>query len=447
MAFLRFSGVDSLLARGGPDGVADSLDAVVGTVQRAADETGVCFLASDIDEDGGKIILASGVPRGQPDHEGRLLRALRSIIDASLPLPLQIGVNDGHVFAGTIGATHRATYTVMGDTVNLAARLMSAAPNGQLYATSSILDRARPLFAVRVLTPFAVKGKSQLVQAYGVDDETGTRATWDQQGPFVGRRAELQQVGDALRRVGDPSRAVLTIVGSTGSGKSRLVSEALATTGVQHFTVRGEPDGTTTSYRAFRDALRGRLGVERADRTTMASRLADSVGRVAPDLLPMLPLIGDVAHIHMPPTPEVEAIEPQFLPDQRAAAIDRLLERMVPGALSIVVEDAQWTDGASDDLLGRLASAARQRPGWSMLVVRRDVEQGFHAAGARLTLGPMEDGELRELLTVLTPIPLRPNEVDRLVARAAGSPLVLDTLVRVGRDAGGWTRYRTRWSR
>ena len=49
----------------------------------------------------------------------------------------------------------------------------------------------------------------------------------------------------------------------------------------------------------------------------------------------------------------------------------------------------------------------------------------------------MEDGELRELLAVLTPVPLRPNEVDRLVARAAGSPLVLDTLVRAGPRAWG----------
>ena len=57
------------------------------------------------------------------------------------------------------------------------------------------------------------------------------------------------------------------------------------------------------------------LGVERADRATMAGRLADvRRARSAPDLLPMLPLIGDVAHIHMPSTPEVEAIEPQFLP-------------------------------------------------------------------------------------------------------------------------------------
>ena len=139
VAFIRFRGVDALLAERGPDAVADALHAVVSTVQVAADEAGVAFLASDIDEDGGKIILVSGVPRAQADHEGRLLRALRSIADADLPLPLQIGVNDGHVFAGTIGATHRATFTVMGDTVNLAARLMSAA-----HRRAGLRDRRRP---------------------------------------------------------------------------------------------------------------------------------------------------------------------------------------------------------------------------------------------------------------------------------------------------------------
>ena len=123
VAFLRFRGVDALLA----DGRCRTRwptpsHSLVSTVQEAAETAGIAFLASDIDEDGGKIILVSGVPRAQADHEGRLLRALRSIADAALPLPVQIGVNDGHVFAGTIGATHRATFTVMGDTVNLAAR-------------------------------------------------------------------------------------------------------------------------------------------------------------------------------------------------------------------------------------------------------------------------------------------------------------------------------------
>ncbi len=437
VAFIRFRGTDALLASAGPDALADALHAVVSAVQAAADEAGVAFLASDIDEDGGKIILVSGVPRAQADHEGRLLRALRSIADTDLPLPLQIGVNDGHVFAGTIGATHRATFTVMGDTVNLAARLMSAAPHGEVYATPGILDRSRPVFATRVLTPFSVKGKSQPVQAYAVDDETGTRETAHQRGPFVGRRSELEQVMDVLQRAGGDQEAVLTIVGDTGMGKSRLVNEALAATGTAHFTVRGEPDGTTSSYRAFRDSMRALLGVERADQATMAAHLAASVGRAAPDLLPMLPLIGAVAHVHTPSTPEVDAIEPRFLPDRLAAAVMRLFDRALDGSVVLLVEDAQWTDGASNALLASLVPAIRQRSDWSMVVVRRSgVDDGFVPPGRRLELGAMEDGEIRDLLAALNSTPLRPDEVQRLVGRAAGNPLVLDALVRLGRERG-----------
>jgi class 3 adenylate cyclase/tetratricopeptide (TPR) repeat protein len=436
VAFIRFRGVDALLASAGPDALADALHAVVSTVQRAADDAGVAFLASDIDEDGGKIILVSGVPRAQADHEGRLLRALRSIADADLPLPLQIGVNDGHVFAGTIGAAHRATFTVMGDTVNLAARLMSAAPHGELYATAGVLDRSRPIFATRTLEPFSVKGKSQPVQAYAVDDETGTRETAHQEGPFIGRQTELQQVTSVLQRVGGEDEAVLTIVGETGMGKTRLVSEALAATAIGHFTVRGEPDGMTSSYRAFRDSMRALLGVERADQATMAATLAAAVERLAPDLLPMLPLLGTVAHVHTPSTPEVDAIEPRFLPDQIAAAVLRLFDGALGESVVLAVEDAQWTDGASNALLTRLATAVRQRKGWSMLVLRRAVDGGFEPRERRLELGAMDDGALRELLVAISPIPLRPDEVQRIVSRAAGSPLVLDALVRLGRERG-----------
>ena len=73
-------------------------------MQDAADAEGVTFLATDIDEDGGKVILAAGVPRDAGDDEGRMLRcaAPRS------PTPdcrcrSTIGVNRGHVFAGEVG--------------------------------------------------------------------------------------------------------------------------------------------------------------------------------------------------------------------------------------------------------------------------------------------------------------------------------------------------------
>ena len=105
VAFLRFSGVDGVLASRGPDDVAEALERLVSTVQEAAEAESVTFLASDIDEDGGKLILVSGVPRAQTDDEGRMLRTVRALADADLALPVQIGVNHGHVFAGPLGAS------------------------------------------------------------------------------------------------------------------------------------------------------------------------------------------------------------------------------------------------------------------------------------------------------------------------------------------------------
>ncbi len=131
------------------------------TVQAAADEQGVAFLASDVDADGGKLILTAGAPTVTGDDEERMLLALRKIIDTDLPIPIRIGVNRGSVFAGDIGPGYRRTYTVMGDAVNLAARLMAKAGPGQIYATADVLDRSNTLFETTELEPFAVKGKAK----------------------------------------------------------------------------------------------------------------------------------------------------------------------------------------------------------------------------------------------------------------------------------------------
>ena len=82
--------------------------------------------------------------RARDDDEGRAACApLGRSRTSPHRLPLRIGVHRGHVFAGEIGTTFRATYTVMGDTVNLAARLMAAASENEIYASPAVLDRSR----------------------------------------------------------------------------------------------------------------------------------------------------------------------------------------------------------------------------------------------------------------------------------------------------------------
>jgi class 3 adenylate cyclase len=91
IAFLRFSGVDALMAARGPDAVAEALDEVITAVQDAATADEVTFLSTDIDEDGGKVVLATGLPSTGADDEGRMVRCLRRIADRGLSLPIQMG--------------------------------------------------------------------------------------------------------------------------------------------------------------------------------------------------------------------------------------------------------------------------------------------------------------------------------------------------------------------
>jgi class 3 adenylate cyclase len=173
VAFIKLEGIDALIATRGPQAAADVLQRVVTVVESATEAQRVALLASDIDVDGGKLILTAGAPIATGEDEERMLLALRGIVDAGLPVDLRIGVNRGAIFAGDIGPFYRRTYTVMGDVVNLAARLMAKAPPGRIYATADVLDRSNTLFEVTALEPFAVKGKAKSVAAWDVGKATG----------------------------------------------------------------------------------------------------------------------------------------------------------------------------------------------------------------------------------------------------------------------------------
>src|SRR4029079_11778649 len=224
VAFVKFEGVDEIMASNGPEAVAAALHELVSAVQVAADRAGVTFLATDVDKNGGKSILVAGVPFTQDDDDGRVLNAVREILDSKTWLRVRAGVNRGHVFAGEVGSAYRATYTIIGDTVNLAARLMAAAPTGALYVAPEVGERSRTLFATEALEPFNVKGKSQPVRAVSVGNPIGMRTQRRaNELPFQGRGAELAAVSGAIEATAGGTGSVLTIVGDPGAGKSRLV--------------------------------------------------------------------------------------------------------------------------------------------------------------------------------------------------------------------------------
>ena len=103
----------------------------------------------------------------------------------------------------------------------------------------------------------------------------------------------------------------------------------------------------------------------------------------------------------------------------------------------IVVEDAQWVDEASAELLERLVGAAAWRA-WLVLVVRRPGEGGFAPTGVEsLVIGPLGREEAEHLVwTATDAAPMRPHEVDAIVSRAAGNPLFLQEMLRIVQQDG-----------
>ena len=176
VAFVHFGGVDALLADAGAERVAAALDELVTGAQRVADEHGVTFLETDIDADGGKIILVAGAPETAGEDEERILRTARGIADLPSELPLRIGTARGRVFAGEVGARFRRTYTILGKTAALAARLMGKAEPGQVLTTSDLLERSRSTFETDELEPLTLKGIAEPVTAFDVVGVSGTAA-------------------------------------------------------------------------------------------------------------------------------------------------------------------------------------------------------------------------------------------------------------------------------
>ena len=444
IAFARFSGTDRWLEAQGPESLAEALQATVGAAQDILATEDVTLLAVDLDRDGGKLFLGSGVPQASEDDEGRMLRALRRLADAGTPLPLQIGVNRGHVFAAEVGTPWRAAYSAMGDTTNTAARICAKAPPGAIYAHPSVLARARTKYAVQAEGPFAFKGKKTPQVVYRVGGESAARvgtAADRAARALVGRSAEIRAMSEVTDAFAAGTGGVLLITGAAGLGKSRLLRAALETLGDPRplLQLRAEPYEATRPYHVFRDAVRGVLGIEGERADVRREQLLSGLARTDPALTPLASLLGDVVQVDVPPSAEVQAIDPKYRQDRIADVLIEVLEGLGTGAQVITVEDAQWADTASARLLDRLAGACATRH-WLMLVARREGDGGFEPSeGRRIELGPMPDRDMAALVNAATvTTPLRPDELELVVRRAGGNPLFAEEIVRAGREAGSF---------
>jgi class 3 adenylate cyclase len=392
---------------------------------------------------GDGIMAVFGAPVALEDHAIRACLAALGVQEETkrlavnvrerddVDLQLRVGLNSGQVIAGEIGSGPFG-YTAVGEQVGLAQRMESVASPGGVMLSASTARLVEGAATLGEVERVRIKGTDQPVCAQrllGVPE--GRHAVGRAESNLVGRRWELSAVEGLLDRAAGGHGAVVTVVGSPGIGKSRLVREVAALAaaqGVDVFSAFCESHSTDIAFQVVARLLRAAFGVRGLDGSAARDRVRSRVPEAdSEDLLLFDDLLGIA-------DPEVEL--PKIDPDARRRRLTALinaasLARQTPAVY--VIEDAHWIDEVSESMLAEFLTVIPQTPSLVLVTYRPEYRGALsQVAGAQtIALAPLNDSETAALVAELLGSDPSVGEVVTMVAeKAAGNPFFAEEMVR-----------------
>ena len=409
---------------------------------------------------GDGVMALFGAPIAHEDHAGRALRSALAIQEKLGPvradvqrqhgqkLLMRIGINTGPVVVGAIGRDLRMDYTAVGDTVNLAARLLNVAQPGQIVASRHTKALCEGFFQFDDLGDFQVKGKTEPQRAYAVKSEISGRTRLEvskERGltPLIGRVAEREQLIEAFQQASGGHGGIVVISGDPGVGKSRLLYEFLRSLDETRYL---ELEGTCASYGRTM-AYRPLLEVYRRYLDLTEELSPEDVRRRAAARLVALGLEEEdpaflLSHfLGLPVPPEfLLRVQGAQLRDRTHEVLQSLVFReSARQPVVLVVENIHWVDASSEALLKSLAERVHEHRVLLVLTARPGMAlEWLPATTVRLKLEGLDRDDIREMVgtlcgarTVSEPL------FELLMAKGEGNPLYVEEIVRQLQETDG----------
>ncbi len=466
--FVGFSGFDY----DHDPNVGSKLQTYVAQVARIVERYDGDLNKIDMGDKGSKLVVIFGAPIAHENDAERAMRcalALRDLrvehleigIDPHTPPPtgfsIRIGIASGLVYCGLVGSEERREYTVMGDTVNLAARLMQAAAAGEVIAASGSHRPVADQFLWTPLEAMPVKGRSRPVPVFRLEQEQ-QRASRHQEPtyrlPMVGREAEMQVVEQKIDQTRRGHGQVVGISAEAGMGKSRLLAEAIRMAARRGMVVHsGEclSHGATISYLPWQNLLLGIFEVDPAwPKEVQINHLRARVSQFCPHLLRRLPVLAGVMNLNVEESDQTRSLDVRVRKDVLETTILECLQAMSADgtAIMLVIEDCHWIDPLSHDLLDVVARGIAHLPIMILLAYRPPDHEHSRLRVTQLS-------HFQEL--VLHEFNLRETEwliglkfgylfgargvlpssfVERITTRSQGNPFYIDQMINYIQDQG-----------
>jgi len=449
--FLRFGGIDY-----DHDPAAGAkLDAYIRWVQTVVSRYEGTLIDLNIGDKGSYLYINFGAPIAHEDNADRAAATALALRHPPTALQyidqVQMGISQGRMRAGAYGGTNHRTYGVLGDEVNMAARLMMAAKPGQIIVSAAARRSIGKGFVLEELPPIRVKGKSEPAVIFALTDLQQMHgfhlATPVYTLPMVGRQAELVLAAQKLAQAAQGKGQLFGIGGEAGLGKSRFVAEIVGLAAEHGFTIYGgecESYGVNSSYLVWQPIWRGIFGIDAAwTLTRQISSLQAKLRVINPQFAARLPLLGAVLNLEIPDNTLTQSLDAKLRKSSlEALLVDCLRAESRRTPLVIVLEACQWLDALSHDLLEAIGLAIADLPVFIVGTYRPQDETLMRAVRANtlpyyteMQCVPLTAEEaarfvhlkVGQLLGTEAPVP--PTLVERLTTQAEGNPFYLEELL------------------
>ena len=409
---------------------------------------------------GDGIMAIFGAPLAHEDHAVRACYAalaMQASIRAysiqmrrshGIEVELRVGLNSGEVVVGAIGNDLHMEYSAVGHTTNLAARMEQLATPGTVRLTNHTLDFAEGFIHVAPLGPVPVRGLTEPVEVYELKGVSGLRTRMQAAAArgltrFVGRQAELETLGQALRQSGAGHGQIVALVGEPGVGKSRLIWEFTHSHRTQGWLALESGSvsyGKATAYRPLIDLLKVYFRIEeRDDGRRLLEKVTGKLLTLDKTLEPTLPALLALLDVGVEDQ-EWQRLHPTQRRSRTLDACKRLLLRESQvQPLVLIFEDLHWIDSETQAFLNSLIESLPTSRILLLVNFRPEYQSSWGSKSyyAQLRVDPLPIESAEELLQGLLGGGDQQRDLRRtLIRRTEGNPFFLEESVRSLVEAG-----------
>jgi class 3 adenylate cyclase len=435
---------------------------------------------------GDALLAFFGAPVAHEDDPQRAVRAGLDILATvaeyaaeirkqyGIDFAMRVGLNTGPVVVGEVGSDLVYEYTAMGDAINLAARLQSAARPMTVLIGENTYRFIAPLFECTDLGKINVKGIQEPIQVYEVKEPKnvpGTlRGLTGIQTTMVGRQDELARLLQLTQIVQAGIGRVVIISGEAGLGKSRLILElkrathdSPASSNLAWAEGHCLSYGQGLAYHLLADLTRGIIAAPASASALemLAALKRFCAGLFGDDDLNVYPFLANLLSLDVegPAKEKVSNQDPQSLQMGYLNALRQLLSALAAQKpLVIVLEDIHWADPSSIELLTQLIALVKEAPLLFCLLTRPDYSSpGWRLARAahemlgtsleEIHLTSLSEAETNALVVNLLKENNLPENLQGLILKKSeGNPFFVEEVIRMLIERGLIAKENGRWS-